>query len=230
MASIGEEQSSPRTPFATRVQRLIDQGNARRVRITQGDKTVLEFPLTVGVIGGLLAPQAAAAGVIAAYLLGNNITVEPVEAGGETPGEPATVDGNRDIVGRFYEAMNRHDIDAVLGLWNASPVWHGPIIGNLRGHFALRMLLAQLLMAFPDFEQTIDDMIVDGDSVAVRVTSRGTHTGTLIGIAPTGRQFTMRSNTIFRIVNGAIAEEWEQSDMLGLLRQLGVLSPPGQSA
>ena len=63
MAAIQAQHDSNRRRLEQRLQRLLDEGNARRVRISQGDKTLIEFPLTLGVIGGLLAPQVAAAGV-----------------------------------------------------------------------------------------------------------------------------------------------------------------------
>jgi len=58
------------------VKRLIHEGNVRRVVIKQGDRTVVEFPLTVGVVGTVLAPVLAAVGAIAAVLTECTIEVE----------------------------------------------------------------------------------------------------------------------------------------------------------
>jgi hypothetical protein len=76
------------------IKRLVHEGNVRRITIKQDDRTVVEFPLTVGVIGVVLAPVLAAVGALAALLAECTIEVErakdaPVAA------EPTT-NGKRD--------------------------------------------------------------------------------------------------------------------------------------
>ena len=61
-----------------KVRALIEEGNIRRVRIRQKDRTVAEFPLTVGVVGAVLAPVLAAIGVLAALVTDCEIDVERV--------------------------------------------------------------------------------------------------------------------------------------------------------
>jgi hypothetical protein len=60
------------------VKRLIAEGNVRRISIKQGEHTVAEFPLTIGVAGAVLAPWLAAAGAIAALVTDSSIVVERV--------------------------------------------------------------------------------------------------------------------------------------------------------
>ena len=79
---------------------------------------------------------------------------------------------------------------------------------------------------FPDASFTIEDMIAEGDKVAVRLTMRGTHQGELNGIPPTGREVTVTGMSIERIADGRIVEGWNENDALGMLGQLGVLPPP----
>jgi len=59
-----------------RVKQLIHEGNVRRVVIKQGSRTVVEFPVTVGVVGALAAPELAALGALAALLTECTIEVE----------------------------------------------------------------------------------------------------------------------------------------------------------
>ncbi|NOZ72830.1 MAG: ester cyclase [Chloroflexi bacterium] len=80
--------------------------------------------------------------------------------------------------------------------------------------------------AFPDLRFTIEDMVAEGDKVALRATLYGTHKGEYIGIAPTGQAITLTAISIRRIEKGQIAEEWVELDMLGLLQQLGVAPLP----
>ena len=62
--------------------------------------------------------------------------------------------------------------------------------------------------------------------VAVRWTLRGTHEGSFLGIAPTGRAVTYTGISIFRLSCGKIVERWNKADALGLLQQLGAREMP----
>jgi len=58
------------------IRRIIHEGNVRRVIIKQDGRTIVEFPITVGVIGTVFAPMLAAAGAIAAVLTECTLEVE----------------------------------------------------------------------------------------------------------------------------------------------------------
>jgi hypothetical protein len=62
--------------LVAKVKDLVAEGNVRRVRVRQGQRTIAEFPLTVGVVGALLAPVLAALGGLAAVLAECTIDVE----------------------------------------------------------------------------------------------------------------------------------------------------------
>jgi Domain of unknown function (DUF4342) len=62
------------------VKRIIAEGNVRRIGIKQGEHTIVEVPLTVGVAGAILAPWLAAIGAIAALVTDCSIVVERDEA------------------------------------------------------------------------------------------------------------------------------------------------------
>lgn len=61
------------------IKELIEAGNVRRIRVRQKDRVVAEFPLTIGVIGTLIAPIAAAIGALTAVLTECSIDVERVQ-------------------------------------------------------------------------------------------------------------------------------------------------------
>ncbi|GAB4497132.1 MAG: DUF4342 domain-containing protein [Anaerolineales bacterium] len=64
-----------------KIKELLHEGNIRRVIIKDKDgKTLMEIPVTIGVVGVLIAPQLAALGAIAALLTEANIVVEKTEA------------------------------------------------------------------------------------------------------------------------------------------------------
>ena len=58
------------------VEKIVEEGNARKIAIRQGDDTLAEFPLTFGVVGAVLAPALAGIGAIAALAAGYSIDVE----------------------------------------------------------------------------------------------------------------------------------------------------------
>jgi hypothetical protein len=69
------------------IQRLIEAGNVRRIRVRQKDKVIAEFPLTVGVLGTMIAPIAAAIGALTAVLTECTIDVERTEQPEEKKGD-----------------------------------------------------------------------------------------------------------------------------------------------
>ncbi|MEM8807114.1 MAG: ester cyclase [Cyanobacteria bacterium P01_G01_bin.38] len=77
---------------------------------------------------------------------------------------------------------------------------------------------------FPDIQQVVDDIIVQGDKVALRITYRGTHQGYFLGIPPTQRSIAVSANIILRVANGKVAEEWTESNPLTWMQQLGVMN------
>ena len=79
---------------------------------------------------------------------------------------------------------------------------------------------ARLLRAFPDAHWTIEDLLEDGDKVVARASFRGTHTGPLFNIPPSGELVTYPIMGIYRIENGRIAEDWHIFHALGLWQTL----------
>jgi steroid delta-isomerase-like uncharacterized protein len=74
---------------------------------------------------------------------------------------------------------------------------------------------------FEDLVWTVEEMVADGDAVAVRYTMTGTHRGDFAGIPPTGNAVVAQSMAFYRLADGQIVEERAQLDMLGILQQLG---------
>lgn len=88
-------------------------------------------------------------------------------------------------------------------------------------------LMTRLLRgAFPDFEATIEDVIAEGDKVVLRMTWRGTQEGEFMGIPPSGKRFSIAVFDIFRMEGGKIVEHWGQTDMMGMMQQLGAMPAP----
>lgn len=94
---------------------------------------------------------------------------------------------------------------------------------DLAGHSAFGVMFYQ---GFPDIYHTLDDVIVEDNTAAIRFTLKGTHTGEFMGIPPTGKRVEVTAIAIQHFVNGKIARLWGEFDQLGLLQQLGVVPGP----
>lgn len=77
--------------------------------------------------------------------------------------------------------------------------------------------------AFPDLSFAIDDMVAEGDKVAVRYTAKGTHMGTFMSLPATGKQVVTKGIEINRIVQGKCVETWLFPDRLGMMTQVGAI-------
>jgi steroid delta-isomerase-like uncharacterized protein len=132
------------------------------------------------------------------------------------------------LVRREYEqGVNKKDLDVRDGALAGNYLGHFPGLPPIQGLEAFRQFTSGFFTAFPDLQTTIEDLIAEGDKVAVRQTWRGTHTGSFLGIAPTGKQVTFTSTEFYQVAGGKLAEEWVELDMLGLLQQIGAIPPLG---
>jgi steroid delta-isomerase-like uncharacterized protein len=140
-------------------------------------------------------------------------------------GDPA---GNKAVARRFIDqVINRGDLSAADDLVAASYVYHGPGL-EVRGPDGIKGVMSMLRSAFPDWRETLDDLIAEGDKVVFRVTGQGTHEGEFFGIPATGRQVTMGGLDLVRFEGSRLAEHWANFDQLGLMQQLGAIPPAAQ--
>jgi predicted ester cyclase len=79
--------------------------------------------------------------------------------------------------------------------------------------------------AFPDFHFKLEDMIVQGNKIALRIPFTGTHLGKFWGLEPTGKKIDVTETLILRLEDGKIAEMWEDYDEYGMRIQLGLVKP-----
>jgi predicted ester cyclase len=85
-------------------------------------------------------------------------------------------------------------------------------------------MLTAMSTALSDVRFEIDDLIAEGDSVVVRWKMEATHTGSLMGEAPTGKRVSSRGLTYYRLVNGQIVED-DPLSTPDLFQQLGIELP-----
>jgi predicted ester cyclase len=140
-----------------------------------------------------------------------------------------TIEDNKTLVQRFIDdVMNAGNTYAIADLCVPGSMFAGGIEGQIEA----------MKTAFPDIHFAIDDILAEGDKVAVRVTSHATNTGPLVGlpafgrletpVPPTGKSVTAGGMYIFTVSGGRIVSFAVELDQIGLLRQLGwTFTPPG---
>jgi predicted ester cyclase len=140
-----------------------------------------------------------------------------------------SIEENKALVQGAVAAFNQTDLAAADRLFAAHYVDHDRSRAGLpAGPEGVKQAWGLFRAAFPDLQVTLEELIAEGDKVAVRGVMRGTHQGELMGIPPTGRQVTVALIDINRIEGGQLVERWGEADMLGLLQQLEAIPAPGQ--
>jgi predicted ester cyclase len=131
---------------------------------------------------------------------------------------------NKEIARRFREDLwNAGDLALADDLVAHDCLLHSVVpfpIDFARGPDAVRHLVFFYQMAFSEIRISAEQIVAEGDTVAVRWTARGRHTGHLLGLPPTGRETVTTGIDMLRIAGGKIVEGWVDWDALSLLGQL----------
>ena len=142
-----------------------------------------------------------------------------------------SAEDNKALVRRFVdEVQSGGNTDLIDEICSAEFVNHSAPPGIPTDCEGIKIVTAMFRGAFPDSYFTVEDMIAEGDKVVTRKTFHGTHEGEFIGIPPSGRSVSMGLIDIVRISEGRVVEHWSMGDTLGMMRQLGVVPQPGESA
>jgi steroid delta-isomerase-like uncharacterized protein len=129
---------------------------------------------------------------------------------------------NKTVAVQTMEALDRRDLDSMRANMAPNSCFYGwaPETLDADGH---KTFMSGLLAAFPNSRFIVDDVIAEGDKVAVRHRLQGTHQAELQGVPATGKQVEVNGIVIFRIENGKIAEAWLNADIMGMMQQLGIV-------
>jgi steroid delta-isomerase-like uncharacterized protein len=125
---------------------------------------------------------------------------------------PADTEANKALIQRMADA---------LGSKGKTP----ELIDEFLASEEMKQHVAMFEAAFPGYAIPFEDILAEGDKVVIRGTFRGTHKGEFMGIAPTGKDVTMPVIVTYRIAKDKIVESWISADQLGLMQQLGAVTP-----
>jgi predicted ester cyclase len=123
---------------------------------------------------------------------------------------------------------NRGEVDRIPDFYDEGFVSHqsSPGVAWPPGHEGVRMCVLAVRAIFPDYTETPELVVAQGDMVAMRMINRGTHTGLPAGgHAPTGRSFEAVDTMFVRCRDGRLVEQWGLFDLYALTCQLGIAEP-----
>jgi steroid delta-isomerase-like uncharacterized protein len=131
---------------------------------------------------------------------------------------------NSALVRRFIEEIfNQGNLEAAEEILAPDYIHHDPTTGQFgSGIEGFKQMISLYRQAF-DLRIVLEDQVGAEDKVVDRWTGHGTHQGEFMGLAPTRRNITATGISIHRIMNGKIAETWNNYDALGIFQQLGIV-------
>ena len=133
---------------------------------------------------------------------------------------PHVTAANIALVRSTLDAFNAGDLDTCVARMGPDFVMNLAGLPPMRGPDVWRQGANVIRLGFPDLHARIDDLVAQGDRVAVRLTFRGTHQGEFLGLPATGRTVEYVSHEFYRIAGGLVTEEWICSDLASLQGQL----------
>ena len=137
-----------------------------------------------------------------------------------TLNDPETLQRNKALVEQIVERIFVRQEDAAIDELvseDFTPHTFGPMPPGREG---LRAGMKRAGAGVSEPEFTIHDMVAEGDRVAARLTTSAKHTGTFMGIEPSGRRYSIDEIHIFRLRDGQLVEHWHAFDTASLMAQL----------
>jgi steroid delta-isomerase-like uncharacterized protein len=135
------------------------------------------------------------------------------------------------LVTRFFEEMcNARKLEVAEQIFSSNHSYHDPQIPTGSGPQGMKDVISTYHKAYADAHWAVQETLSAGDDcVVTRWIGSGTHSGELMGIAPTRKKVKVSGIWIHRISGGKIVESWNNWDVLGMLQQLGVVPAMTQS-
>jgi steroid delta-isomerase-like uncharacterized protein len=143
---------------------------------------------------------------------------------------PTEADRNLAALRQIYEAFDSGDAALLDPVIAEDCVDHDPAPDQPPGREGLRAFIGAMHAGFPDFRLSAEEMFAAGDRVVARFLIRGTHTGTFMGMPPSGRPIEVKGIDIVRFEGGVAVEHWGMFDTLTMLQQVGAVPADGAQA
>ncbi len=142
------------------------------------------------------------------------------------------IDHNKHLVRSLTEqGFNDGDLSGIDEHFSDDYQVHAPGVPPLPpGPHAFKRAVTLFRTAMPDIHVTVEDLAGEGDRVFGRFTTRGTHTGPLMGIPATGKPVTIYEWVCHRFSGGKVVESWIGDNVPRILLSIGAVVPQGAAA
>jgi steroid delta-isomerase-like uncharacterized protein len=138
-----------------------------------------------------------------------------------------SVEQNKATMRRVFEdALSKGNLQIIPELIAPDYQYRSPLGMEAKGPEGFKQMVITFRTAFPDLHIHIDNMIAEGDNVALHYTMSGTFRGEMAGMAPTGKQFSIPGFLFVKLAGGKELKAIGGFDMLDFYRQLGISIPP----
>ena len=125
---------------------------------------------------------------------------------------------NKALVNKWLEAWRDNNLTLLDELFTQDYAVNGTVIG-LEG---VKQAVQFLHAVFSDISAELNELVAEGDKVAVRWTVRGRQVGEFMGIAPTGKFVELQGINIYRVRDGKLSANHERTNVLEVVQDLKV--------
>jgi steroid delta-isomerase-like uncharacterized protein len=137
-----------------------------------------------------------------------------------------SLEANKRLIQRYYEDMwNVWNFAVADEIIHEAIEFRGSIGLTVKGRDDFKGYMRTIQAAFPDFHNTVEELIAEEKKVVAVLTYSGTHHGTLFGVPPTGERIQYAGTAVFQIEGDQVTRGWVLGDRLGLLQQLEAIAP-----
>jgi steroid delta-isomerase-like uncharacterized protein len=136
---------------------------------------------------------------------------------------------NKNVIRQIEEAWNANQLDMLDQYFAPNFVQHSAMPGSTPSLATAKQAHQAGMQGFPDRKTSIEDIVADGDKVAVRIRLTGTNTGGLpfIGVPANGKPVDVQYISIYTLQDGKVTEHRAVMDIMGLMQQLGAIPSQG---
>jgi predicted ester cyclase len=138
-------------------------------------------------------------------------------------------EANKAIVRQIEEFWDAGKLDALDALFEPGFIMHNGVPGMPATLDTAKTAHQMSMQAFPDRRTLIEEIVADGDQVAVRMRMTGTNRGGLpwFNIPANDKPIDVQWISIYRLQDGRVAEHRAVMDLMGLMQQLGAIPAAG---
>jgi predicted ester cyclase len=134
----------------------------------------------------------------------------------------------KDTIAAFYDAWRNNNPAAFDDCLTEDFVDHNPAPGFAPDREGTKQFCAMVMDASKDVDMKVSPIVVDGDNGAAFWNMEWTQVGDFMGMVPAdGKRLQLEGHDFYKLKGDRIAEVWHAENIMNVMMQLGVITPPG---